>query len=170
MTRLIGQDALLVALVRRSWVRWRCSSACCAVARTSCAPVRPRSTPTFGLVTVAALAMIYALVTHDFSVAYVAQVGSRATPLFYTVISLWGALEGSILFWAWVLGALLGTGGLTRTATAPGRWCPYAGVSLLAISAVLPHPAGRSGESVPASSRRRRPTDRVRIRCCRTTS
>ena len=41
--------------------------------------------------------MVTALVTHDFSVSYVAQVGSRSTPLFYTIISLWGALEGSIL-------------------------------------------------------------------------
>jgi len=57
----------------------------------------------FALMTAAALAMITALVTHDFSVSYVAQVGSRETPLFYTIISLWGALEGSILFWAWVL-------------------------------------------------------------------
>lgn len=47
--------------------------------------------------------MIAALVLRDFSVAYVAQVGSRATPLLYTVASLWGALEGSILFWALVL-------------------------------------------------------------------
>ncbi|MBC7896956.1 MAG: cytochrome c biogenesis protein CcsA, partial [Cytophagaceae bacterium] len=60
----------------------------------------------FGMVTVATFAMIFALVSHDFSVSYVAQVGSRATPLFYTVISLWGALEGSILFWAWVLSLL----------------------------------------------------------------
>ena len=47
--------------------------------------------------------MVYALVTHDFSVGYVSQVGSRATPLFYTIISLWGALEGSIVLWAWML-------------------------------------------------------------------
>ena len=47
--------------------------------------------------------MIVALVTHDFSIGYVAQVGSRTTPLFYTIISLWGALEGSILFWGFVL-------------------------------------------------------------------
>jgi cytochrome c-type biogenesis protein CcmF len=57
----------------------------------------------FGLLAVASLAMVWALVTHDFSVSYVAQVGSRATPTFYTVISLWGALEGSILFWGLVL-------------------------------------------------------------------
>ncbi len=57
----------------------------------------------FALMTIATVAMVYGLVTHDFSIAYVAQVGSRSTPTFYTVISLWGALEGSILFWGWVL-------------------------------------------------------------------
>ncbi len=59
----------------------------------------------FGLMTLANAAMIWALVTHDFSIDYVAQVGSRATPTFITVISLWSALEGSILFWGWVLSA-----------------------------------------------------------------
>ncbi|HSL70340.1 MAG TPA: hypothetical protein VK864_08870, partial [Longimicrobiales bacterium] len=60
----------------------------------------------FALLSVANLAMIYALVTHDFSISYVAQVGSRATPLLITVISLWSALEGSILFWGWILAAV----------------------------------------------------------------
>ena len=52
---------------------------------------------------IANAAMIYGLVTHDFSISYVAQVGSRATPVFFTVISLWSSLEGSILFWGLVL-------------------------------------------------------------------
>ena len=55
------------------------------------------------LVSLSTFAMLFALVTHDFSVSYVAQVGSRATPLLFTIISLWGALEGSILFWAFLL-------------------------------------------------------------------
>jgi len=54
------------------------------------------------------LLMAAALVSHDFSVAYVAQVGSRETPLLYTIASLWGALEGSILFWAGLLASLTG--------------------------------------------------------------
>src|SRR5690606_19615914 len=33
----------------------------------------------------------------------------RATPLFFTVISLWSALEGSILFWGFVLAAYSAT-------------------------------------------------------------
>jgi cytochrome c-type biogenesis protein CcmF len=53
------------------------------------------------------LVMVGALVTHDFSVKYVAQVGSRATPLVFTIVSLWSALEGSILFWGAIMGAYL---------------------------------------------------------------
>ncbi len=56
-----------------------------------------------GFVVAACLAMEYALISHDFSVAYVAQVGSRETPLFFTIISLWSALEGSVLLWTLLL-------------------------------------------------------------------
>ncbi|MFY1831652.1 heme lyase CcmF/NrfE family subunit, partial [Myxococcus fulvus] len=58
-----------------------------------------------GCMVAANLVMVYALVSHDFSVKYVAQVGSRDTPLLYTVVSLWSALEGSILFWGFIMGA-----------------------------------------------------------------
>jgi cytochrome c-type biogenesis protein CcmF len=53
------------------------------------------------------LTMVWALVAHDFSVNYVSHVGSRSTPLVYTVVSLWSALEGSILFWGAILGTYL---------------------------------------------------------------
>ncbi len=49
--------------------------------------------------------MVYALVTHDFSVSYVAHVGSLASPTWVSVVSLWSSLEGSILFWGLILGA-----------------------------------------------------------------
>ena len=45
------------------------------------------------------LLMVYALVSRDFSVSYVAEVGSHATPLYFTIVSLWASLNGSILFW-----------------------------------------------------------------------
>ena len=57
------------------------------------------------------LIMEYALITRDFSVSYVASVGSLATPLHITIVSLWSSLEGSILFWGLVLG--LFTAGVT---------------------------------------------------------
>src|SRR5207253_2954355 len=53
----------------------------------------------FGLVVIAALSMMFALATHDFSILYVAENNARETPLFYSIIGLWAALEGSILLW-----------------------------------------------------------------------
>jgi cytochrome c-type biogenesis protein CcmF len=57
----------------------------------------------FLLVTLAASALIYALVTTDFSIRYVAFNTTRATPVYYRVTGLWGALEGSLLLWEWIL-------------------------------------------------------------------
>ncbi len=54
--------------------------------------------------TAATAVMVWALLSHDFSVSYVAQVGSLATPTHITIVSLWSSLEGSILFWGFVLG------------------------------------------------------------------
>ncbi len=53
---------------------------------------------------VALVAMEHALVTHDFSLTYVADNNSRATPLLYSFTGLWSALAGSILLWGVVLG------------------------------------------------------------------
>ncbi|MCL7972873.1 MAG: heme lyase CcmF/NrfE family subunit [marine benthic group bacterium] len=59
----------------------------------------------FFAMSAAFIAMEVALLTHDFSVKYVARVGSLETPTYYTAISLWSSLEGSILFWGWILAA-----------------------------------------------------------------
>ena len=86
----------------------------------------------FLFMTVALAAMVGALVSHDFSVSYVAQVGSRATPLFYTIISLWGALEGSILLWGWVL-ALYANAVLVTHRARTGTLVPYTVAVLMAV-------------------------------------
>jgi cytochrome c-type biogenesis protein CcmF len=57
----------------------------------------------FALVTLAAASLIYGLVTTDFSIRYVAFNTTRATPVYYRVTGLWGALEGSLLLWEWIL-------------------------------------------------------------------
>src|SRR5947209_10622658 len=55
----------------------------------------------------AAVAMETALLTHDFSLKYVAENGSRSTPLLFTITGMWSALEGSILLWSLVLAGYL---------------------------------------------------------------
>ncbi len=56
-----------------------------------------------GLITVAALSLIYLLVARDFGVKYVQHYSDRSMPLFYVITSFWGGQDGSLLFWVWVL-------------------------------------------------------------------
>ncbi|MET0911632.1 MAG: heme lyase CcmF/NrfE family subunit, partial [Ilumatobacteraceae bacterium] len=49
-------------------------------------------------------AMERALITRDFSLKYIQEVGSTATPPLYNFTALWSALEGSLLLWILVLG------------------------------------------------------------------
>jgi cytochrome c-type biogenesis protein CcmF len=57
----------------------------------------------FGLVTIAIIAMLYALLAHDFRLQYVTNVSNRAMPTFYLIAALWGGQEGSMLLWVWLL-------------------------------------------------------------------
>ncbi len=103
MISLLGRAAVLVAL------------AACAVgavagiyggvrrSKDAEAWARTMAWAFFGAMTVAIGLMEYALLTHDFSVGYVAEVGSRSTPTWVTIVSLWSSLEGSILLWGFVL-------------------------------------------------------------------
>jgi cytochrome c-type biogenesis protein CcmF len=55
------------------------------------------------LITGCMLLLIYAFLTFDFSVKYVASNTNLGTPFYYRITALWGALEGSIILWAWML-------------------------------------------------------------------
>ena len=57
----------------------------------------------WALITVCIALMLYAFLTFDFSVRYVAINTNRGTPFYYRITALWGALEGSIVLWSWML-------------------------------------------------------------------
>jgi cytochrome c-type biogenesis protein CcmF len=57
----------------------------------------------FVLVTGCLLLLIYAFLTFDFSVRYVATTTNLGTPFYYRITAVWGALEGSIVLWSWLL-------------------------------------------------------------------
>ncbi|KAF0121243.1 MAG: cytochrome c bioproteinis factor, partial [bacterium] len=57
----------------------------------------------FGFLTLASMAMIYALVTRDFQVEYVARYTNSSLPMIYTLTAFYAGQEGSLLFWAWLL-------------------------------------------------------------------
>ena len=71
------------------------------------------------------LTMEYALLTHDFTVSYVAHVGSRAVPTWVSIVSLWSSLEGSILFWGLVMGVYVSVATWRKAGDHP-EYMPYA--------------------------------------------
>ncbi len=61
----------------------------------------------FGAALLAFIMMERALITRDFSMKYVQQVGSRDTPALFNFTAVWSALEGSILLWLLALTGLI---------------------------------------------------------------
>ncbi len=80
-------------------------------------------------------AMEVALLRNDFSLRYVADNGSRATPLLYKFASAWSALEGSILLWVLVLSAYLGALALRHRAQRDNAVVGWALVVMFVVTA-----------------------------------
>jgi cytochrome c-type biogenesis protein CcmF len=57
----------------------------------------------FVLVTACFALLTYAFLAFDFSVRYVATNTNLGTPFYYRITGVWGALEGSIILWTWML-------------------------------------------------------------------
>jgi len=55
------------------------------------------------LLTAASGLLVYALMTGDFRMAYVAAHSNHAMPALYKFAAWWGGQEGSLLFWSWLL-------------------------------------------------------------------
>jgi cytochrome c-type biogenesis protein CcmF len=59
----------------------------------------------FFLLSAGILSLVYAFITRDFSVLYVANNSNTKLPFFYTVAAVWGGHEGSLLLWVFILSA-----------------------------------------------------------------
>src|SRR4026208_740533 len=55
------------------------------------------------LVTGATAVIVNAFLTNDFSIKYVSHYSDSVQPLFYKITSYWGGLDGSIMFWVFLL-------------------------------------------------------------------
>lgn len=61
----------------------------------------------FPLIMIACLILILALIQDDYSIDYVRQVTSRATPIQFKITALWGGQAGSLLLWNLFLSGFL---------------------------------------------------------------
>jgi len=57
----------------------------------------------FGFLSLAAVALIYALMTRDFQVEYVSKYTNRSLSTVYTLAAFYAGQKGSLLFWGWFL-------------------------------------------------------------------
>src|SRR5215213_2897747 len=56
------------------------------------------------LMTVASGVMVHAFVTNNYAIKYVQRYSDSAQPLAYKMASYWGGLDGSVMFWVFLLG------------------------------------------------------------------
>ncbi len=100
---LVGTIALLTAFVAAAW------SFAAGIAGNALKSRRLVTSAVYGLygfgalIALASSLMIYAFVTHDFSVKYVAETSDVTMDTWYKVTAFWGGLDGSLLFWVLVL-------------------------------------------------------------------
>src|SRR2546425_12771067 len=94
-----------------------------------------------GVVAAANGAMLAAILTNDFSIRYVAENSSRATPTFFKVLSLWSADEGSLLLWNLILAGFIAAVAVRfrrhRPETLPWAMAVMYGVSAFYLLLVL---------------------------------
>ncbi|ADV66801.1 cytochrome c assembly protein [Deinococcus maricopensis DSM 21211] len=99
----LGQLSLLVAL---AFALWGAALGVLGGVRgdaRATGAARRASWAVFAFTTLALLVLQSSLLRDDFSVRYVAEHSMRASPTWVKVVTLWAALEGSILLWAWML-------------------------------------------------------------------
>ena len=72
--------------------------------RSWMAMARPAAQAYFVFIAVAFGCLLYAFISNDFSVRYVATVSNSMLPLIYRIGALWGGHEGSLLLWTLLLG------------------------------------------------------------------
>ena len=105
MIPTIGHAAVLIGLALTTFGVVACILAGRSGDGRALASGRRAIIGSFVAAVVACAMMVISLLAHDFSVVYVVENNATTTPALISAISLWAALEGSILFWT-----LLATG------------------------------------------------------------
>src|SRR4030067_919089 len=87
-----------------------------------------------GLVSISVGALLYALLSHDFQIEYVASYTSSTLSVAYLISALWAANSGSLLFWTWLL-SLFATVVLLQKRDIGKELVPYAAVVIMVTQA-----------------------------------
>ena len=99
------------------------------------------------LMTVASGVMVHAFVTNDYAIKYVQHYSDSAQPLAYKIASYWGGLDGSIMFWVFLLG-IFGAIAVYTNRERHRELIPYVVAAIAAVRDVLHLPDGRAQQPV----------------------
>jgi cytochrome c-type biogenesis protein CcmF len=86
-----------------------------------------------GILGLSSVALVYAFVTHDYSIKYVQHYSDASSPLFYQITAYWGGLDGSILWWVFLLSVFSAVAVYTNRHRHP-ELLPWVVVVLMAIA------------------------------------
>ncbi|HVD46162.1 MAG TPA: cytochrome c-type biogenesis CcmF C-terminal domain-containing protein [Candidatus Limnocylindria bacterium] len=132
----LGAGALLAGLVMGGfsallsfWAGWRENAVFVQVGRRA-------FYASATMILLAAAVLEVALLTHDFSLAYVTEHSDISTPTALVAAAFYGGQEGSLLYWALVLG-LLGSASLVASSDLGLRLAAYAAGVMAAILSFL---------------------------------
>lgn len=132
----LGAGALLAGLVMGGfsallsfWAGWRENPVMVQVGRRA-------FYASAAMILVASVLLEVALLTHDFSLAYVTEHSDLSTPMALVASAFYGGQEGSLLYWALVLG-LLGSASLVASSALGLRLAAYATGVMAAILCFL---------------------------------
>ena len=136
MVAYLGSGALLSGLVMAGfsallsfWAGWRENAVMVQVGRRA-------FYASATMILLAAALLEVALLTHDFSLAYVTEHSDLSTPVALVAAAFYGGQEGSLLYWALVLG-LLGSASLVASSALGLRLAAYAAGVMAAIMTFL---------------------------------
>jgi cytochrome c-type biogenesis protein CcmF len=87
---------------------------------------------TCGLIFVATLSLEYLFFTDNFSIAYVVSHSNRDLSTFYKIAALWSGMEGSLLFWSFLL-AIYVLSVLIAYRNKNGELMPYVGMVMAGV-------------------------------------
>ena len=130
---LVGELSLWVALLMAAWAAMTSFAGGALGREDLVASGRADSTRRLAMVVLASIGLWTALLTHDFSLKYVASNTSANMPKVYVFTAFWGGQAGSMLFWALILVRLFGASRSGRRATKARDLAPWACGTLAVI-------------------------------------
>lgn len=86
------------------------------------------------LLSLASALIFFAVLSNDFSLKYVHQNSDAAMPWFFKLTSYWGGLDGSMMFWAWLL-SIFSTVAISRNRERHRELIPWVTAILMGIQA-----------------------------------